>query len=127
MADRPVNYEQNDPRWAKYLYDINPADGDDYLSGSGCGPTCAAMVVATYCDPKITPVEMADWSVAHGYRTKTNGTAWGLFAGVAKEYGLTFLQTYGNSAALSCIQDGGIVVCIMGPGLWTSGGHFILW
>ncbi len=127
MAKRPVNYEQTDPRWAKFLYDVNLKNGPDYMSGTGCGPTTAAMIVATYIDPKITPLEMAKWAMAKGYRTPDNGTAWALFAGVAKEYGLTFLQTSSHSSALSCIKDGGLVVCIMGPGRWTKGGHYILW
>lgn len=127
MDKRPIYYYQLDKRWAGYLYDINPADGLDYISGSGCGPTTAAMVIAQLADSSVTPPVMADFSIAHGDRTMSNGTAETLFKHAAEAYGLSFKLTYTQSVAMKCLDEGGLVACHVGEGRWTSGGHYIEW
>lgn len=125
MAKRPVYYMQTDGRWKAVRYAVGKSKAT--IGGTGCGPACAAMIAATWLDPAITPVETAAWAVENGYRTADNGTAWALFQGFAERHKLPFLQTGSHSAAFSCVKDGGLVVCIMGPGRWTTGGHYILW
>ena len=66
--NRPVRYLQTDPRWKNYNYS---AKGEKKTIGtSGCGPACAAMVIATLKDKNVTPVTTAGWSMAHGYKAK---------------------------------------------------------
>ena len=47
---------------------------------------------------------------------------------MAQEYDLEFLQTASSVEALEWMktQEDPLVICSMGPGLWTSAGHFIL-
>lgn len=125
MDKRPAYYCQVDARWKKMRYAIGKGTGT--IGSAGCGPTTAAMIVATWCDPKITPVEMCAWAVANGYRTENNGTYRSLFYGVGKKWGLRYQEVYNQTAAKACLDAGGLVACHVGPGRWTSGGHYILW
>lgn len=132
---KPVSYSQNDKRWASHDYS---AKGEKRtISSSGCGPTCMAMVVSSLAKKSITPVTMADWSVEYGYKFKNQGTAYGYFAKQAKVYGLTVNQMNNASAyknksasvhktAKKALQNGDWLICCMGPGNWTSGGHYVL-
>lgn len=128
MKNRPVYYSMLDPRWRWKLYDINPADGPDYIGTAGCGPTTAAMLAAELTEDRtITPETMAQFAIDHGDRTMSNGTARSLFAHVGQAYGLKCQETTDTEVALDCLRDGGLVVCHVGPGRWTTGGHYILW
>ena len=65
-------YSQIDSRWAFHPYtSINKSS--QTIGTSGCGPTCASMVV-TATRGTITPPEMGDLFVEHGYRSANNGT-----------------------------------------------------
>ena len=49
---------------------------------------------------------------------------------MANEYDLEFIQTASSVEALEWMntQEDPLVICSMGPGLWTRQGHFIvLW
>ncbi|MEA4919394.1 MAG: C39 family peptidase [Clostridiaceae bacterium] len=124
--NKPTYYSQVDPRWKAIPYTID-GDAIETIGYSGCGPTCAAMIVATWCDPKITPVEMAAYAIATGTRTADNGTDWGFYGKVANKYSLKYKQTYYNAEALERVNSGGVVICSMGPGRWTKSGHYVLW
>ena len=119
-------YSQKDPRWASIPYTID-GDAIETIGYSGCGPTCAAMLVASVCDPAVTPPDMCNLAIQTGTRTANDGTDWAFFGQVAIRYGLAYKQTVYNAEALECVQAGGVVICSMGPGRWTNGGHFILW
>lgn len=114
-------YSQRDARWKDKPYTID-GDARETIGYSGCGPTCAAMLVATCCDPSVTPPDMCRYAIETGTRTANDGTAWAFFAKVASRYGLAMTQTVRNADALACIQSGGVVICSMGKGRWTSGG-----
>jgi peptidoglycan hydrolase-like protein with peptidoglycan-binding domain len=125
---QPVEYKQGDNRWKKYPY-TSCGNKSQTISSSGCGIVCAAMVVATWLDPKITPPDMADLAVKNGYRTKNSGTAWAFFPFLAKKYGLKCMQyssKYGFDPVIKALRKGALVVCSMGPGYFTTGGHYIL-
>ena len=123
----PVEYEQTDPRWRNVMYS---ATGNRYqtIGTDGCGPTCAAMVVATLRDKSITPVQAADWSVNHGYLSDNDGTYWSYFAAYLRTYGIGCEQV--GKGAVNRVEEmlrkNRMVITSMGRGLWTSGGHFIL-
>lgn len=87
-----------------------------------------AMAVNYYVDETITPPDMATYSLKNGCRTNSNGTSWGFFSKIAKKYDLEFLQTASSVEALEWMntQEDPLIVCSMGPGLWTTEGHFIL-
>lgn len=126
---QPVNYKQYDSKWGSVVYTKNNTyNKSQTIRSSGCGPTAMADIVATWWDSSVTPVAMAALSVANGYRTTNSGTAWGFFKFVAQKYKASkFIQTSNYSTASNAIENGALVICSMGPGLYTTGGHFILW
>lgn len=86
MSKRPIYYSQVDPKWKDKMYSAI-GDPSQTIGKSGCGPTAAAMVVATFLnDPSITPVGLAAFAVKNGHRTKNNGTSFSLFEDVGKEF-----------------------------------------
>ena len=135
MNQQPVSYLQTDPRWSAKDYS---ARGEKTTIGaSGCGPTAMSMVLATWADPQVTPATECAWALAHGYKAPHQGTYYGSFPPAAARYGLTCRQMnwsslYGNpnsslhAQAKGEIAKGNLVIACMGPGLWTSSGHFVL-
>lgn len=123
--DKPVEYEQTDPRWRNVMYS---STGNRYqtIGTDGCGPTCAAMVVATLRDKKVTPVQAADWSVSHGYLSPNDGTYWSYFHAYLEKYNIKVTQTSQASKAEAALRNNRMVITSMGRGQWTTGGHFIL-
>ena len=125
---QPVDYKQGDRRWGKVVYTAC-GNKNQTIANSGCGPTSTADIMATWVNTKITPVEMCRYAVAHGFRTKSSGTAWGFFKSIANAYGFSkFVQTKSMATARAALKEGALVVASMGPGYWTKSGHYIcLW
>lgn len=86
------------------------------------------MVLSYYTGENITPDTIAQYSLSKGCRTSYEGTSWALFNIAAEDYDLEFYQTGSSQEALNWLnnKEDALVICSMGPGLWTSGGHFIL-
>lgn len=124
MMIQPINYYQTDTRWASKPYRTSAETAT--IGGSGCGPTCAAMVIQSIKDNGVTPVTTCNWSVKHGYKATNQGTYWAYFVPQFKEYGITCKQTYSADTALAALKRGDWVIGIMHKGNWTNGGHFIL-
>lgn len=118
---QPINYYQTDIKWAKKKY----GPGSMTIGSSGCGPTCAAMVIQSLKNNGITPEDTCKWSSKNGYVTNV-GTYWSYFVKQFNKYDISCKQTYNSSEALAALKNGDWVICIMGKGNWTSGGHFIL-
>lgn len=126
-SKEPVDYKQYDSRWKKKKYTIT-GSSKQTIGSSGCGPTSMADIMACWIDKKITPVEMCEYSLKKGYRTKNSGTAWGFYKSIANAYpqGFSkFVQTKSMSTLKTALANGAFAVASMGPGYWTSGGHFI--
>lgn len=125
---QPVDYKQYDSKWKSKSY-TSTGNKSQTIGSSGCGPTSMADIMATWIDKKITPVEMCQYALKHGYRTANSGTAWAFFQSIAKAYGFSgFVQTKSMATARSALKAGAFVVASMGPGYWTKGGHYIcLW
>ena len=132
---QPIYYMQTDSRWKNKNYS---APGEKKTIGSaGCGVACSAMVIATLKNKNITPVETANWSMAHGYKALNQGTYYTYFVPQFKEYGieckrLNSSNLYGKSSstyhteALNALKNNNWVIACMGKGTWTSSGHFVL-
>lgn len=133
--NQPVSYLQTDPRWGSLDYS---APGEKTtIAASGCGPTAMAMVLATWADPSVTPKTECAWALAHGYKAPHQGTYYGYFEPAGARYGLqvtrlNYISLYGNnrSAYHDLVKDtldqGDLVIACMGPGNWTSSGHYVL-
>ena len=135
MNTQPVSYLQTDPRWGSLDYS---APGEKTtIAASGCGPTAMAMVLATWADPSVTPKTECSWALAHGYKAPRQGTYYGYFEPAGARYGLktyrlNYANLYGNATsayhaqARDALDRGELVIACMGPGNWTSSGHYVL-
>lgn len=125
-------FHQWDSRWG-----YKPYGSHGTIASSGCGPTSAAMVITGLQgnlgnldenhDGILDPAEAADYSVAHGFRCE-DGTDWGYFASIGRATGLNVRQ-YSVSQyqqVYNELKAGHPVIASMGPGHFTSGGHFIV-
>lgn len=116
----PTLYQKDD-QWAKHPY----AEAD--FGESGCGPISLAMVyIYLTGDTSRPPTYVADLSTAGGYAS-TEGTSWSFM-----EEGATLLgiQSEALSAEkqtiLTRLEAGNPIIAIMGPGDFTTTGHFIV-
>lgn len=137
---RPVKYSQHDSKWGKENYSTKGEKKT--ISQEGCGPASVAMLLATFVDKKITPKTCCDWSMAHGGKALNQGTYYSYFAKQFAAYGIECEQlNYKNlqkegftsyakdihKKALEYLKKGYYLICCMGPGNWTTSGHFIVW
>lgn len=123
---QPKDYKQGSKPWGPKMYS-NHGDPKQTMSNSGCGPTAMADVVATLIDPAQNPyTQLAELAMAWGDRSYNSGTNWSFFPHVADHFGFSKMVQSKNLAALkACLDAGGYVVCSMGKGYWTTGGHYI--
>ena len=117
-------YSQIDNRWRYKMYS-SVGNSSQTIGTSGCGPTCASMVV-TATKGTITPPEMCDLFVKYGYRSANNGTYWSAFRFVADTFNIGYQETTDIQRALQLLESQNYVVASCGNGLFTTGGHFIL-
>ncbi len=116
------HFLQWDERWGYSMY------GDDFMAVTGCGPTCLSMV---YCgltgDDRMSPPAVAEKAFNEGYYVDGAGSSWDMMTTLANEMGL-----YVNSVIFdeyhitNELQSGNPIICIMGPGTFTTTGHFIV-
>lgn len=123
---RPPDYKQFDARWKNLMFS-NHGDARQTIGNSGCGPTAMADVVAHWWDAAVTPVDMCRFAVDNGYREYEGGVSGAFFGAVADTYGAQrVIRTSNIAVAISCLEQGGLVIVCFGAGKWTSGGHFCL-
>lgn len=128
VMNKCLHYIQWDKRWKNIKYSTHTSR--QTIGNSGCGTTAMAMILAQWVDKSITPVETSALSLKNGYRTHSNGTAWGFFKFCFKHYkGFSkFVQTSSLEVVKSALAEGALVVCSMNSndnGFWTKGGHYI--
>lgn len=113
---------QWDMRWKNKIY------GNDTMEVTGCGPTCLSMV-AMYLLKRtdLTPDWMADFSIQNGFCVPGSGTSWSFMSEGAAMLGLDVCEATLDKIDLkNNLKEGNPVICIMGPGDFTEGGHFIV-
>ena len=137
MNKKPVSYLQTDARWKNKPYRVKGENAT--IGGSGCGPTAAAMLIETITGKKFTPEDACNWSMAHGYKARGNGTYSGYVKPQFAEFGidcdmLNWTKTYGkpdhanHKKVEEMLKQGYYFIALMLKGLWTTGGHFVvLW
>lgn len=117
-------YNQTDSRWRYHQYS-SIEDSSQTIGTSGCGPTSAAMVV-TAIKGTITPDTMGDLFVQYGYRSANNGTYWSAFRWVADVFDIGYQECSSLDTAVDLVRNNNYVICSVGNGLFTTGGHFIV-
>lgn len=113
---------QWDKRWGYETY------GNDMLGITGCGPTCLSMV-AVYIlhDTSLNPSKIAKYSIQNGYCVPGSGTSWTLMSEGAIGLGLDAAELpLDEEQIIRNLKSGNPIICIMGPGDFTTTGHFIV-
>ena len=95
---------------------------------TGCGPTCLSMVsIYLLNDAKYTPKYIAEFSERNGYSVPGNGSAWTLISEGGKKLGLDVIEIpLDENRIIRNLEVGNPIICIMGPGNFTTSGHFIV-
>lgn len=115
-------FNQGEEPWASSSY------GPDSVRGYGCGPTAMSMVISTLGGDTIDPAAMAQLAYQQGYCAPGSGSYLSIVEGLAQYFGMV-VQSCGEISAEDLYQrlaSGQMLVALMGPGHFTSGGHFIV-
>lgn len=125
-----VHYLQWDSKWKKVMFS-NHNSSAQTIGNSGCGPSSMAMIMATWIDLNITPVEMCQLAVERGHRSTNSGTNWSFFKDIFTLYdGFEKYVTTKNVETLkAALREGALAVCSMNSNdncFWTKGGHYIV-
>lgn len=112
-----IYFNQGDSAWNQNGYCIAKA---------GCGPTSMAVVITSLTGKWVTPLDTAIWGYQHGFYSR-EGSAHEMIPAMATAYGLC-CQGVGTDyqAIKKALKAGKPVVCLMGPGYFTRGGHFMV-
>lgn len=113
---------QWDERWGYREYNSN------IIGLAGCGPTCLSMV-AIYLrgDTSMNPLWMCQYAEQHGYCVAGSGTTWSFMTEGARSLGLDVTEIPMDETRIrNNLEVGNPIVCIVGPGDFTTTGHFIV-
>ena len=114
-----INYYQGDYG--------NVAFGDGSIANCGCGPTSMSMVLSYLTDENVDPVEAAKYCSSHGQYVPGAGTAWSYFDMISDDYGIECEQSASSvNKVVGDLEDDKTIIMSMGPGHFTSGGHYIV-
>lgn len=113
---------QWDERWGYTEY------AGELMGLSGCGPTCLSMVcIYLLDDASLTPKYIAEFSAQNGYSVPGSGSSWTLISEGGKEVGLDVTEIpLDENRIIRNLEAGNPIICVMGPGFFTSTGHFIV-
>ena len=114
---------QWDPRWGYLDY------GENVAGLTGCGPMCLAMAgyYITEGDPRFRPDRVIQFALEEEYCAPGQGTYWALMDEGAGKLGLDAREILpGRETIIGALENGDLVVCMMGPGDFTTEGHYIL-
>ena len=115
---------QWDERWGYTTY------GSDLMGLTGCGPTALSMVLVYLTnDNSLNPLRIAEFAMENGYYDYENstGTFWSLMTTGAESFGVTSNEmTCDSESLIASLEQGHPVIAIMGPGDFTTEGHFIV-
>lgn len=112
---------QWDRRWGYDPY------GKEMIGLAGCGPLCLEMAYLYFTeDTSMTPAKMAQFAYDNGFYTES-GTSWALWTEGTAKLGLEGKElSLDENRMKDWLDAGGLIVCSMWPGDFTSTGHFIL-
>ena len=117
-----VYYNQTDARWGN-----KPYGKTSTIGRAGCGPTALAIAVASLTGNRVTPYDVAQWSVANGGLCEGSGSYHSLIPNGGRHYGLTVTSIGRDGKKLvEALQEGKLVIAIMSKGHFTNSGHFIV-
>ena len=95
---------------------------------NGCGPICLSMVLCGLSgDVRWSPLEVAHMAQDEGYCVSGSGSSWSLMSEGAQKLGLKVHKIrFQEDVIVNTLREGMPIICIMGPGDFTTSGHFIV-
>lgn len=128
VYDNPIDagpypyYIQWDERWGFDEY------SGAYMASDGCGPTALSMIYSGLTgDMSMDPGVMGQWAKDHGYSAYGNGSYRTIMLDGAQQLGLKSSELYLDyNAMVQAIEEGHPLIIVVGPGHFTSGGHFLI-
>lgn len=113
---------QTDARWAEVNY------GGDAMEITGCGPVCLSMVVCGLSGKaEWSPPAVAQYAQEEGYYVPGSGSAWALMTEGAAALGLQAREIpLDESRIREELEAKHPIICIMGPGDFTTEGHYLV-
>lgn len=121
-ADCVPLFMQWDQRWGYIKY------GSDVAGLTGCGPVCLSMA-AVYVtgDPAFSPDQMLKFATENGYYVPGSGSSWTLISEGGVKLGLEVKELPLDEGVMRrALESGKPIICAMGPGAFTTTGHFIV-
>lgn len=114
----PVDYQYN---YTTVRYGTNKS-----VKTSGCGAASASMVVEYYTgNTSQTPDTLFTWACNNGWYTG-NGLSYAAVKQLCANYGVTLTWVGTQAEIISALKAGHPIIALMGPGTFTSGGHYIV-
>lgn len=113
---------QWDPRWGYITYSSTS------FAVTGCGCACMAMIADGLSGTlDHTPADMAKDASKGGFETQFNGTSDGFFDYEAGKLGLNCRAIGTSKSELAdALNSGQLAIINVGPGDFTTGGHYIV-
>lgn len=121
-SDTVPLFMQWDQRWGYIRY------GSDLAGLTACGPVCLSMA-AYYVtgDEAMSPDAIIEFAIKNGYCLPGNGSSWTLISEGGEKLGLNVTELpLDKNRILRELEAGNPIICVMGPGDFTTSGHFIV-
>lgn len=114
----PVDYQFN---YKTVRYGTNKS-----CASSGCGAASASMVVEYFTgNTSQNPDTLFKWACDNGWYTGS-GLSYAAVKKLCSNYGVTLTWVGTQSEIINALKAGNPIIALMGPGTFTSGGHYIV-
>ncbi len=114
----PIDYQFN---YTTVRYGTNKS-----TASSGCGAASASMVVEYYTgNTSQSPDTLFKWACDNGWYTGS-GLSYAAVKKLCSNYGVTLNWVGTQSEIIAALKAGYPIIALMGPGTFTSGGHYIV-
>jgi len=118
----PVDYQYN---YKTVRYTTSSGVGKS-TSSSGCGAASASMVVEYFTgNTSQNPDTLFKWACDNGYYYGS-GLDYATVKKLCANYGVTLTWVGTKDAIINGLKAGNPIIALMGPGTFTSGGHYIV-
>ena len=119
-----LNPKKSVPLYNQLDYPNTPYGDYGTIASHGCGITSLAMISTYYLNEECSPDKLAE---QFGDYNTEKGSLWVLFEDSAAELGLPLQErTDDTQKVIEALKNEQVVISLQGPGLFTSGGHFIV-
>lgn len=115
-------FMQWDQQWGYMTY------GSDVAGLTGCGPVCLSMAACYLTgDDAYAPDKMLQFAIDNGYCVPGSGSAWTLISEGGTKLGFDVTEIpLQKQRIMDNLAVNNPIICIMGPGDFTTSGHFIV-